>query len=77
VTLQFALLAISLTGNFGPPPPTVSIRDSNGNVLDSVSLLSSSTVGPVTLPADGTYTIVIDPAGVGTGTLGLRLTSAS
>jgi Ig domain of plant-specific actin-binding protein len=62
----------STIGNF----TTVSIKNPNGATLTSSSGINNFGVGPVSLPVDGTYTIVVDPTGVLTGQITVTLSGS-
>jgi hypothetical protein len=57
--------------------PTLKLLDTNGSTVltSTTSSNSSFNLSTVTLPSSGTYTIVIDPADVLTGSINVSVTS--
>jgi hypothetical protein len=69
--------SVSMSGSTYPGclALTTSILKPDGTSLGSTSICSSAgSLGPLTLPSTGTYTVQVDPAGTNTGSVTITLT---
>jgi YD repeat-containing protein len=62
-------------GAFGCAWSIAILTDTNSVVASNVSCSSGNAVGPVSLPATGTFKVLVDPAGFATGAGNVTLTS--
>jgi hypothetical protein len=63
------------SGSFGCWWSLAIVTDTNTVVASNVSCSSGNAVGPVSLPATGTFKVRVDPAGIATGAGNVTLTS--
>lgn len=70
------LVTVRVTGNTFPGLTTIRLLRQNGTSLTYTwSSAASFNLTPVTLPATETYSVVVDPSGVSTGSLNLQVTT--
>jgi len=66
-------VSLAMTNSTIPGLTTVSILKPDGSYLVNPTVTSGGFIDPATIPVAGTYTVLTDPLGVGTGSLTLTL----